>query len=508
MNGMDGNPLAEADSKRHQCASCTLILMGATGDLAARKIAPALYNLWSEGLLNKKFAVLGVARRPRSDQEFRQEMLQAISKHSRQEVDQAVWEQFASCWHYCTVEVSTDQNYAALAQKLDEMDALHQTGGRRLFYLATTPDTFEGIVRNLGNAGLNRPPGPDGFSRIVVEKPFGHDLPSARSLNETLLAHFDESQIFRIDHYLGKESVQNLLALRFANSVFEPLLNNRIVDHVQITASETSGMEGRRGPYYEQAGALRDMVQNHLLQVLALIAMDVPLRLDAKDIRDEKAKVLRAIAPMAPQEVALRTVRGQYGPAEGVEAYRQESGVGADSQVETFVALKLFIDNWRWSGVPFYLRTGKRLAAKASYVVIVFKREPVSMFSEAGCDLRGPNRLVIRIHPDEGFALVVDAKVPGPDLMLRPVKMDFRYAQSFAWASPEAYEHLLLDAMLGDAMLFIRNDEVEASWRVVDSIRNSWLNASLPRLIEYTPGSWGPPGAQELFSDPYMRWYE
>jgi glucose-6-phosphate 1-dehydrogenase len=508
MDTLESSLLAETESKRQQRPSCVFVLFGATGDLAARRIVPALYNLAVDGLLGEDFAVLGVARRAKTDQQFRDEMFEAIQKYSRQKPDPEFWRKLSRSWHYFQLQAGDDEGYRNLGARLGEMDAQHRTCGCRLFYLAMTPDTFSDIIDNLGKAGLSHASGQCAFARIVVEKPFGHDLASARALNELLRRHFEEAQVFRIDHYLGKETVMNLLALRFANRIIEPLLNAQHVDHVQITVAETVGMEGRRGPYYEQAGALRDMVQNHLLQLLALVAMEVPQRLSAEDIRGEKVKVLRAVEPLTPQQVARQTVRGQYGRGLDTPGYRHEEGVSPSSQMETFVAMKLCVENWRWAGVPFYLRTGKELAAKASRVVIVFRREPTRLFTRGECEFRSPNRLVIRIHPDEGIAWIVDGKVPGPDMMLRPIKMNFQYGSSFEWASPEAYEHLLLDAMLGEATLFIRDDEVEASWRLIDPIRQAWVATGQPPLIEYAPLTWGPRQSQELLGDAYQSWYD
>jgi glucose-6-phosphate 1-dehydrogenase len=487
---------------------CVFVLFGATGDLAARKIAPALYNLHKAGLLTDKTAVLGVARRPRSDEQFREEMLQAVQANSRtQPVDEELWGRFARRWHYHVTHADAPDEYDTLRDRLAELDRQYDTGGNRLFYMAMTPDTFAKIAANLGRAGLNAPARQNAFVRLVTEKPFGKDQVSARLLNEGVLEYFGESQVFRIDHYLGKETVQNILVLRFANRIFEPLFNRDQVAQVQITTAETAGMEGRRGPYYEQAGALRDMVQNHMLQLLALTAMDAPASMNSQDIRNEKFKVLRAIRPLKIEEVAARTVRGQYGPADGVAGYRQEEGVAPDSTVETYAAVKLHVDNWRWAGVPFYLRTGKRLAAKASQVLIVFRKEPVSLFTDMGCDARNPNRMAIRIYPDEGFNLVVDTKVPGVRMLLRPEKMDFQYGGAFESASPEAYELLLLEAMRGDHTLFIRDDEVDASWRIIDSIHVGWRAAGKKDdLMEYRPGSWGPAQAEGLFDDAYTRW--
>jgi glucose-6-phosphate 1-dehydrogenase len=476
--------------------------------LTARKIAPALYNLLRERLLQRGTVVLGVARRPLSDEQFRDAMFQALTKHSRsQPIDQAMWKDVAATWHYHPVRFDQEQDFHALVRRIGELEASGGLGGCRLLYLAVAPDMLKRVVCNLGQARLNQPAATGGCVRVVVEKPYGSDLPSAQDLNECILRVFQESQVCRIDHYLGKETVQNLLVLRFANAVFDPLFSRQFVDHVQITTAESAGMEGRRGAYYESAGALRDMVQSHMLQLLALVAMDSPSRMDEQSIRNEKVKVLQAIVPMTPEQVAQRTVRGQYVAAGDRPGYRQEQGVSPDSQVETYAAVTLYVDTWRWAGVPFHLRTGKALSAKASRIIVVFKREPIDLFTEQGCDVRGANRLIIRITPDEGLSLVIDGKVPGVGMTLRPIQMDFGYGASFASASPEAYEHLLLDAIRGEATLFLRNDEVEASWRIVDAIRASWNETGMPKLIMYPAGSQGPAEAKRLLGDPYRDWY-
>jgi glucose-6-phosphate 1-dehydrogenase len=497
----------EQDDEPAVAQRCIFVLFGCSGDLAARKIAPALYNLEVNGRLRDNVAVLAVSRREWDDETLRGKMREAIEAHSRREPDEKVWNRFRQRWHYQRVQADEHEMYKALAERLHELDERYDAGGSRVFYISMAPEFFREVTGHIGQVGLNTPGREEGFCRLVVEKPFGHDLQTARELNEHLKQYFREDQLYRIDHYLGKETVQNILVFRFANSLFDPHFDASSVDNVQITTAEDVGMEGRRGPLYESTGALRDMVQNHMLQLLALVAMDRPDCLRCEAVRDAKARLLKCIRPLREEEVAQCVVRGQYlGGDDDCPAYREEEGVDAHSQVETFAALRLLVDNERWSGVPFFLRTGKRLATKASYIAVTFKRERPDLFELDGCDLRSPNRLVMRITPNEGIALRFDAKVPGSSMLLRPVEMDFEYQSTFASASPEAYEHLLLDVMRGDPTLFIRDDEVEASWRVVDSIRTAW-DKGVGELEFYEPGGWGPAQAEQIFANPYRGWY-
>jgi glucose-6-phosphate 1-dehydrogenase len=491
----------EFSGEIQQAPSCALVLFGCTGDLAKRKIAPALYNLLQERLLTDRVAVVGIGRRDWTDETLREHFREAMGEFSRTAPEPALLDGLLERTFYQRVNVGAPADYTALAERLGELDASFGTGGNRLIYVSMGPEFFKPVAENLAAAGLNRPAGDGEFARLVVEKPFGHDLSEAKQLNRDLREHFDEEQICRIDHYLGKETVQNLLVLRFANSLFEPHLNRDHVESIQITAAETVGMEGRRGAYYETSGALRDMIQNHLLQVLALVTMDRPSCQRCEAVRDAKAELLRCVQPFNDVQVSRGTLRGQY------EGYRDEEGVSADSQVETYAAIHARIDNDRWRGVPMLLRTGKKLAAKTTQIVVTFRRSAHELFVHEGCDLRGTNSLVVRITPNEGVLVGFDAKVPGQGMLLRPVKMQFLYESAFASASPEAYEHLLLDAMRGDSTLFIRGDETEAAWAVVDSIRQGWLAGLDGGVKPYAPGSWGPAQARELLDDPYADWY-
>ncbi|MBS3821147.1 MAG: glucose-6-phosphate dehydrogenase [Phycisphaerae bacterium] len=509
MAEADGGKFDEMDLEAFEprdAPPCLFVLYGATGDLAARKIGPALYNLAVDGLLPENFAVISVARRPFTHEEHRAEMRKAIEMFSRRPLDEDIWGWLAERWCYEICHAREPAEYDRLNRKLAEYDQQYGTCGGRLIYVAMLPELLGDIIDNVGRAGINQPSCEGGWVRLIVEKPFGDDLKSARTTNDLLSRHFDEQQVYRIDHFLGKETVQNILVLRFANSLFEPHLNARRVESVQISTTETVGMENRRGPYYEKTGALRDMVQNHMLQMLALVTMDQPDCLRCGAIRDAKARLLQQIPALTPEEVARFTARGQYTVGGGKAGYRAEDGVAGDSQTETFAAVRLTIDTDRWRGVPFYLRTGKRLAKKASEIVITFRRAEHELFLAGGCDLRGANRLRIRITPDEGVAVHVDAKVPGVAMRLRPVTMDYSYGGTFESASPEAYEHLVLDAMAGDNTLFIRSDEVEAAWRIVDSIRRVWDKKHDPPIENYEGGSWGPPRAEAIFEDRYTRW--
>ena len=490
---------------------CCIVLFGATGDLARRKLVPAVYNLARQGLLPAGFTIVGAARRQWSDEQFREDMKVAVVEHSRhQPVLPEIWDHFAQSLFYQQVRFDMPADYAALEQRLAELAAKRMTGGNCLYYLATAPEYFAEIAGHLRGAGAVTAPGAKPWTRLVVEKPFGHDLTSATELNRQLHAAFDESQIFRIDHYLGKETVQNILALRFANAIFEPIWNRRYVDHVQITVAERVGMEGRRGQYYDTAGAARDMLQNHLMQLLALVAMEPPIGMDARAIRDEKLKVLRAIQPLVGERATGACVRGQYGPGtfagRPIRGYRQEEAVDPNSRTETYVAVRLCVDTWRWSGVPFYLRTGKCLPKRLTEVAIQFRSPPMAMFAEVEQIPDAANQLVLRVQPDEGISLSFQAKVPGMRMRIRPVKMDFRYGTSFGGDSPEAYERLLLDAMLGDATLFISADEVDYSWRLITPLIESWQQAPPLGFPNYDAGTWGPPEADSLFTAPNTGW--
>jgi len=485
-----------------------MVIFGATGDLTRRKLFPALFRLFSQGLLPRGFGLVGFARHALTDEAFRESMRAALEEFS-EAPDPEEWERFAEAVSYVQGSFDDPAGFLRLAEELRRVDRERGTGGNRLFYMATPPEVVCGAAEQLGRAGLVRTPDEREWTRIIVEKPFGRDLESARALNARLLRAFDESQVYRIDHYLGKETVQNLLVFRFANVIWEPLWSRTYIDHVQVTMAESVGVGSRAG-YYDDAGALRDMVQNHVVQLLTLVAMEPPASYDADSIRNEKVKVLRSVRPIEGDGVATETVRGRYDAGvvdgESVPGYLQEAGIAPDSRTETFTALRVWIDNWRWAGVPFYLRTGKRLPHKATEITVRFRPAPHPVLDTVQGDLPQPGQLVLRIQPREGISLYFEAKVPGLAGPLHPVSMDFSYETSFTGASPEAYERLLLDAMLGDATLFARRDEVEAAWGLITPILEGWAASDVPPLEPYPAGTWGPPGAERLVRADGREW--
>jgi glucose-6-phosphate 1-dehydrogenase len=486
-----------------------LVIFGAGGDLTWRKLVPALYNLFLDRHLPERFAIVGIARSEVDDQEFRGRLREGVDLFSRRgKTDDQTWNTFAAHLSYFKGDFTDAATGILLSRRLDQLD--QEWGGRadRIFYLAIPPGLVEAAARQLEQLGICKDCARD---RLVVEKPFGRDLASARTLDQLLTSLFAESQIYRIDHYLGKETVQNVLALRFANSLFEPIWNRRYIDHVQITVAETVGVE-ERGDYYDSAGALRDMVQNHLLQILCLIAMEPPVSFTADEVRNKKVDVLRAIRPIRPEEVHKVAVRGQYGRGtsggKAVPAYREEPDIAADSPTETYAAIKLTVDNWRWQGVPFYLRTGKRLHAKVSEVTILFRPAPHQLFPSAAVESWQPNRLVLRIQPEEGIVARIQVKQPGTRMLLGPVDMQFRYRQAFKNTPPEAYETLLLDVLRGDATLFMRADQVESAWAVVSPILEAWEAAPPADFPDYPAGSWGPESADLLIAKEGHSWLQ
>jgi glucose-6-phosphate 1-dehydrogenase len=512
---MNSEPLDELlvcrlDTGRKAVEPCTVVIFGASGDLTARKLVPALYHLHVDGLLPKPFRIVGFARREKSDEQWRAELKTALDQFARTKpVDNAKWAEFALMLSYCRGDLEDPQAYARLEQQLTSFGD-EKLRRNLLFYLSISPSQFADAVKRLNEATLlQKTAVPPHWQRVVVEKPFGHDLKSARELNQSLTQFAAERQIFRIDHYLGKETVQNILMFRFSNSLFEHVWNRQCVDHVQITVSEKLGV-GARGGYYEEAGALRDMVQNHIAQVIALIAMEPPVTLEAESIRDEKVKLLKSIRPWMPSQVAANVVRGQYtaGTVDNQPRpdYRTEPKVKPESNTETFVALRLLVDNWRWSGVPFYVRTGKNLPLSASEVRVQFKPTPSVLFAAQCGPKLDANAITLRLQPNEGITLRFNGKVPGNDLQIRPVRMHFSYNAEFGAYTPEAYERLLLEAIAGDATLFIRREEVETGWQVVDPIREAWDGKALTDREFYTAGSWGPEAADELLARRGHAW--
>jgi glucose-6-phosphate 1-dehydrogenase len=507
-------PWAGAEPRLHRAGRCTVVVLGAGGDLTARKLMPALFHLAQHGLLDPTTRVIGVARNPMEDASFRAAMRRAVSRSDEiSGFRDRDWRGFAGRLQYVAGDLADPATYAAVRRRLETAEGGAARGeGGRLFYLALPPRVFPTAVEHLRTSGLApRIADPAGrpWARMIVEKPFGRDRESALALNHMLERALAEHQIFRIDHYLGKETVQNLLVLRFANSIFEPLWNRGHVAHVQITAAETVGVEHRAG-YYEHAGVVRDMFQSHLLQLLTLTAMEPPVTFDADPVRDEKVKVLRAIRPFSARTAREAAVLGQYGAGRmgqsRVPAYRRENGVRQDSRTPTFAALRFLVDNWRWQGVPFYVRSGKRLPARASEIVLQFWRPPHALFAADGARC-APNVLVIRIQPGEGMSLRFEIKVPGVDVRMTSCRMDFDYAEAFGADEHSAYETLLLDCMQGDATLFARADEVEAAWGIVDPVIAAWEHAPWARLPNYAAGSWGPAGADALLAADGFRWH-
>jgi len=485
---------------------CIIVIFGASGDLTKRKLLPALFHLEQSGLLPKEFAVVGVARRTLEDS-FAKDMREGITEFGGVKDDDPKLNDFIARIDYFAMNFDDDSGYAKLREKLAGMDKKLGIKGNRLFYLATAPDYFGDIIERLGKCEMAKPSAGEGWIRIIIEKPFGHDLDSAKALNDEVNKVFDENQIFRIDHYLGKETVQNIMVFRFGNGIFEPVWNRNYIDHVQITAAESIGIEGR-GPFYEKAGTLRDVVQNHVMELVSLVAMEPPVSFEAASVREEKVKVWKAIEPV----LSTDTARGQYGPGtvdgKPVIGYREEDRVSPTSQTETYVALKLGIENWRWAGVPFYIRAGKRLAKRVTEITIQFKQPPLHLFNEqpAYCKVIEPNIISMRIQPDEGITLRFGAKTPGPNMNVCPVNMDFSYANAFGVSSANGYERLLLDAMLGDATLFAHRDGVEATWALMTPILERWANEPIPDLPNYEAGTWGPESADKLVAQDGHYW--
>ena len=500
MSSAGANPLAEGLRLQRRAEPCAVVVFGASGDLTQRKIFPALYALAVRRLLPEQFGVVGVARTQQTTEDWAAAMQGAVQEHARDEYDDEVWGQLADGLRYVATDFADDEGQDAVVAALNELDETRGTNGNRVYYLAVPPAAFATIVNELGERRSSR----RGWTRLIVEKPFGRDRESARELNELLLRQFSEDEVFRIDHYLGKETVQNMLALRFANGIFEPIWNRQFIDHVQITVAESLGVEGRAA-FYESAGAIRDIFQNHLLQLVALTAMEPPIDFTADSVRNEKVKVLRSLHTPGPKSV----VRGQYGrgfiEGEEVPGYREEDGIAADSNTETFVAAKLYVDNWRWADTPFYVRAGKRLPRRETTIAIQFQRAPHPPFAEIAGDGLRPNVLLIHVQPNEGVSLAIGAKVPGQGISIRTVHMDFLYGGAFRIGLPEAYERLILDAMLGDATLFTRADEVDEQWSLVDTIVSAWKR-DRPAFPNYEAGTWGPRSADDLLHRDGRSW--
>lgn len=507
---MGTNPLRHGYRMRRSPEPCSMVVFGGSGDLTRRKLIPALYRLSQRRMIPAGFTMIGLARSPMSDDQYRDVLRSWVDKTSGHPSDHETWSTFAQGIHYLAADYRDPASYDGLIKLLADEGEIRQTGGNRIYYLATAPSDYPDIIRILGKNGmaLEHSNG-TGWIRIIIEKPFGRNLESAQELNQVVRSVFLEDQVYRIDHYLGKETVQNILVFRFANGIFEPIWNRQLIDHVQITAAEDIGV-GSRADYYEEAGAVRDMVQNHILQLLALVAMEPPPDFSPDAVRSEKAKVLRSIRPFTPEDVHRYAVRAQYGRGsvggKPVCGYLEEPGVARDSKTETFAAIRFAIDNWRWANVPFYIRTGKNLAKRATEIAVVFQRTPHFIFRQASAGQPTFNVLAIRIQPDEGITLKIVAKLPGQSLEMRPVNMDFRYGSTFGLNLADAYERLLLDCMIGDPTLFNRDDSVEAAWSLMQPILDAWQADPSSSLPQYASGSWGPAEAETLLSNENRSW--
>jgi glucose-6-phosphate 1-dehydrogenase len=493
------NPLLEGLRVRRRPDPCILVIFGASGDLTSKKLLPALYALAVRRLLPERFGIVGAARSEESDEDFRARMKQAVQDHARDPFEEEAWQRLAVGMHYATLDFADEQAEDELRDTLVSLDKELGTQGNRVYYFAVPPNAIGTLIAEIAKRRAT-----EGWIRLIIEKPFGHDLESARQLNTQIQEHYSESEVFRIDHYLGKETVQNMLALRFANGIFEPIWNRQFIDHVQITVAESIGIEGRAS-YYEQAGAIRDIFQNHLLQLVAITAMEPPIDFTADSVRNEKVKVLKSIHTPGPKHV----VRGQYGAGfiegEEVPGYREEEGVAPGTLTETFVAAKLFVDNWRWADTPFYVRMGKRLARRETTIAIQFKSAPHPPFEDSAAEGLRPNVLLVHVQPNEGISLAIGAKVPGQGMTIRTVHMDFLYGGAFREGLPDAYERLILDAMLGDATLFTRSDEIEEQWALVDAIVAFWKR-DRPSFPNYAAGTWGPAASDELLHRDGRSW--
>lgn len=501
--------------------SFSIVIFGATGDLTKRKLIPALFNLFRDKLLSNNFYITGFARREKTDGKFREEMEKMSEKilHSEKGFEKSNWHNFEERLFYLSGNFNDPESYKNLKKFLREKDKEYELENNRIFYLACDPSFFSEIIEKLFEAGLINRPNDKNWTRVVIEKPFGHNLKTAGELNSKLANYLDESQIYRIDHYLGKETVQNILSFRFGNAIFEPLFNNNYVDHVQITVAESLGMEGGRGAYYDSSGAIRDIIQNHLLQLIALVAEEPPYSFEAKAIRDEKVKIFKSIRPYTPCCVKKKIIRAQYEGGiidnEAIKGYREEQGVNPDSTTETYVAMELYIDNWRWSGVPFYIRTGKRLKNKLTEIAVQFKTPPLNFFKTVECDgdvceiiREEPNVIIFQVQPNESISLTFSAKRPGPDFLIQPVTMNFGYKSTFHKPLAEAYERLILDVIKGDSTLFPRFDEIEATWEIIDPILTCWEEEKAGSILTYKPGSQGPEESSRLFCNCEGRWRE